>query len=384
MAGATRGRDLKVSFLTDLDKFKTDPAADGLDNLADSADDAGKALADLDDAGRRAKGGLDDVNDATDTAGRSLKDLDDDAERVARDVDRSFDKIAASSKANLRKRIDDDTEHAGASLKEVGEEAHGTATEMAASFSGGLDDFTGAAQELAANAGAMFGPLGLALGGALSAGIAIFTQKKAKLKEDIAEVIDALIEGGGRIEEESIVAKLRDFAREGTLDDMAKQAADAGVSADLYARALAGDTDALQKVEGQAKTLRDELVKHHSVQGRAIEQTNGQARSLSIVRQRLREAGGATEGAKTQWELLDQATRAGITANVDVNAPTAQELRAEAAEMKGTLGRQINVPVKIDATRAARIAWLDADRYFRTHPITLRTKAGARPIRDVP
>jgi len=381
---ATKGRDFKVSFLTDLDKLDTDTVASGFEDVADAADTAGDSVKDLERAGDRAKAGLDDIADAGDAASRSLKDLDDDADKLARDVDRSFDKIAASSKANLRKKLDDDTEHAQASLKDVGEEAHGTATEMAASFSGGMDDVTGAAQELAANAGAMFGPIGLALGGTLSAGIAIFTQKKEKLKEDIANVIDALIEGGGRVEEESIVSKLRDFAREGTLDDMAAQAESAGVSADLYARALAGDVDALGKVQGQAKTLRDEIVKHHSVQGRAVEQTNAQARALGIVRQRLEGATGATKGAKTQWELLDEATRAGITANVEVKAPTARELANEAAQMKGQLGQPINVPVKIDANRAARLAWLDADRYFRNHPVEIRTKRGTRPIRDVP
>lgn len=381
---ATKGRDFKVSFLTDLDQFKADDGADQLERLADAADTAGDSVKDLDRAGTQAKAALDDVRDSTEHASRSLKDLDDDADKLAREVDRSFDKIAASSKANLHKKLDDDTEHARASLKDVGEEAHSTGTEMAASFSGGLDDFTGAAQELAANAGAMFGPIGLALGGTLSAGIAIFTQKKEKLKEDIANVIDALIEGGGRVEEESIVSKLRDFAREGTLDDMAQQAERAGVSADLYARALAGDMDAMGKVDAQAKTLRDELVKHHSVQGRAVEQTNAQARALSVVTRRLDGASGATEGAKTQWELLDEATRAGITANVEVNTPTARELANEAAQMKGQLGRPINVPVKIDATRATRQAWLDADRYFQRNPITIRTKAGSRPIRDVP
>ena len=43
MAG--RGnRDLKVSFLTDLDRFETDPAARGLEDVADAAKDAGRAL----------------------------------------------------------------------------------------------------------------------------------------------------------------------------------------------------------------------------------------------------------------------------------------------------------------------------------------------------
>lgn len=384
MAGAIKGRDLKVSFLTDLDKFNADDGADQLDRLADAADTAGDSVKELDRAGAKAKAGLDDVADSTSLTERSLKDLDTAADKVARSVDDSFDKIAASSKANLRKKLDDDTDHAQASLKDVGEEAHATGTEMAASFSGGLDDVTGAAQELAANAGAMFGPIGLALGGTLSAGIAIFTKKKEKLKEDVANVIDALIAGQGRVDEASIVSKLQDFAREGTLDDLAAQAANAGISADLYARALAGDFDAMGKVDAQAKTLREEIVKHHSVQGRSVEQTNAQARALSIVREKLKGATGATEGAKTQWELLDEATRAGITADVTVNAPTARELANEAAQMKGQLGRPITVPVKIDAERAARIAWLDADRYFRNHPITLRTKAGQRPIRDVP
>jgi hypothetical protein len=88
--------------------------------------------------------------------------------------------------------------------------------------------------------------------------------------------------------------------------------------------------------------------------------------------------------AESAWRDLDAATRAGITADVTVDAPSARELRNEHADMKRELGRTVTVPVKVDAERAARIAWLDADRYFRNHPITLRTKAGARPVRDVP
>jgi hypothetical protein len=49
------------------------------------------------------------------------------------------------------------------------------------------------------------------------------------------------------------------------------------------------------------------------------------------------------------------------------------------------LARKITVPVELeDVTAEAQRAWLEADKYFRNHPITIRTKAGARPIRDVP
>jgi hypothetical protein len=379
---ATKGRDLKVSFLTDLDRFETDTVAKGLEDVADASDSAGDSL---DTLGRDGKKALEDLDRATKDGKGSLDEFDDAAKNTAKRVDDAFDKIAKSSKANLSKKLDDSTDDAKASMNDVSAEAQDTAREMGASFSGSVDDIKGAAQELATNAGALFGPVGLAIGVAASTGFAIFNSKKEKLKEQVSEMVDALVEGGGKLEEESIVSKLREFAQEGTLDDMAAQAAAAGVSADLYSRALAGDLDAMGKVDAQAKTLRDGIVKNNSVQGRAVEQTDAQAHALAIVRDRLHGATGATEGARTQWELLDDATRAGITADVEVKAPTARELANEAAQMKGALGKPIDVPVKIGGTRAAQLAWLEADRYFRNHPIEIRLKGtGKRPVRDVP
>ena len=51
------------------------------------------------------------------------------------------------------------------------------------------------------------------------------------------------------------------------------------------------------------------------------------------------------------------------------------------------LKRKISIPVGIDGAmldRDVQLKWLQADAYFRRHPITIRTKPGARPIRDVP
>lgn len=66
-----------------------------------------------------------------------------------------------------------------------------------------------------------------------------------------------------------------------------------------------------------------------------------------------------------------------------VSAAAAKVHAAAAVE----LARTITVPVKLeDATYAARVAWGEADAYFRRNPITLRTKGptGQRPVRDVP
>lgn len=82
---------------------------------------------------------------------------------------------------------------------------------------------------------------------------------------------------------------------------------------------------------------------------------------------------GAAAGASVASNLVNQSGAV---------SKSAQQLHAAAAVQ---LARQITVPVKLgDVTRAAREAYIEADRYFQQHPITLRTKAGARPIRDVP
>ena len=183
---ADRGRDLKISILSDTSKFDLD-----------------KPVKELKDTG--------------DAAEKMAKDVDASAEKV----DKAFDQIAKSAKA-MSSKVDKELEDAGSEgLGEFKDEAASTGKEAAASFSGGFDDIAGGIQELAANAFAGFGPAGAAAGIAAGAGIGLITsvlQKGADeanaLKDRVLELAGAISEAGGNMAEIDIKGMIRDWSLE--------------------------------------------------------------------------------------------------------------------------------------------------------------------------
>lgn len=224
---ADRGRDLKISILSDVDRFDlAKPAAD-LEDLSNNTRDAGQ---DLDKFAR----------DAKTTAGK---------------VDDAFDKISKSSKSNFRRKMDDDVDHAKHKLGEFNDEARQSARESAASFTGAATDVQDLGQEILANAPAAFGPAGLAIGGALAAGFGLlfskWTATKEAIKEQAGEIAQALIDSNGMIDKAFVESKLQQFVSDGTITQLAKQAQDAQVPVRDFVRAVAGDPAALERVNAQ-------------------------------------------------------------------------------------------------------------------------------------
>lgn len=202
---ADRGRDLKVSILSDVDKFDAEQPARDLDKLAERADDAGKALKDLDRD--------------TDKAGKGVDALGKDAESTAKKIDGSFDRIRAASKAGVKK-VDDDARDAKAGLSEMGDEAQSTAKEAAASFSD-LESGLDAIQEVAANAFAGFGPAGVAAGAAAAVGLGLVfsklqssTDQANALKDRIIAVAQAIDDAGGDASAVDFVGMVREWSLE--------------------------------------------------------------------------------------------------------------------------------------------------------------------------
>lgn len=387
---ADRGRDLKFSILSDVEKFDTDKPAKGLEDLADSAEAAGKAVDKLSDVASRTD--LDRLHQDAQTSTRSVDDLADAAKDTARKVDDAFDRIAKSSRQNLTQKMDDDLDNAKRGLDDFKDEAAGSGREAAASFSGGFDDITGFIQETAANAFGGFGPLGAAAGIAAAAGIGIITkvfsdskEQAEEAKQAVGEWVQAFTDGAGRIQEAAIATKLQSmFGDADQRKAIITDAREAGVSAELFARALAGDGKAAKEVESRVRAASKAIDENQHRTAESEAATLRQRNALKRVATQLGITTGQINEGRDAWEVLDAATRAGITANVDTNVPTRAQLAAEHAQMQRELGRTVKVPIEIKATRAAQLAWLEADRYFRLHPITLRTKPGARPVRDVP
>lgn len=430
MASGDRGRDLKLTFLSDVDKLDLEKPARGLEGVADAADTAGRALdslerstadrtlSDLDDAAKDAGRSLDDLDRKVPTdqldkldraaqdAGRSLRDAGDDASKsdreledygrtastVADKVETAFRDIARASSKSARD-VDDDLDKAKRGLDEFKSEAAGSGREAAASFGGGFDDVTSFIQETAANAFAGFGAIGAVAGTAAALGLGVITkffddtkERTEEAKGRINDYVQAFVDGQGRIQEAAIQTNLQAlFGDSEKYRELSTNAREAGVSIELLARAKAGDASAAKEVSARVAALTKELDANQVRTTESEAATLRQSNALKRVSQDLGITTGELSTAESAWRDLDRATRAGITANVDTKVPTRGELQREHQAMQRELGRGINTPVSVTgAQRAAAVARAEADDYFRRHPITIRTVPGARPIRDIP
>jgi len=277
---ADKGRDLKVSILSDADQFDLASPADDLERLGTAARDAGTDLDDLgragdglDDLGRSARNAGDDlermgrssdldaVRKDADRAGKGLDGLGDDAATTAKRVDGAMDKIAASSKRSAAE-VNKSMDKAGEGLDEFKDESAGTAREAAASFTGSFDDVAGVIQETAANAFAGFGPLGMAAGIAGAAGIGFLVTSITEAKERVKELAAGLLElkldpgmdtAAGRIRQ--VLDEMKDA---GDLERFKTAADSAGLSWSEYVSALANGGEEAERVKAKLQPLVDQ------------------------------------------------------------------------------------------------------------------------------
>lgn len=380
MAGGKRS--LEFDLLSDVSKFDLAAPADDLEAVgkaaAGMATDAGKAEAELKRLaaqGKDAQRELDRLNAAT--RENKLDRLGTDAKDTARKVDTAFDTIARSSKQSAR-AVDTSTSKVKSDLKEVKQEAGSTAREAAASFSGS-GDIGDALQELAANAPFVLGPIGAAFGIVAAAGVGLFRAKTEALKEQVSTIVDAIIEGGGRVDDAFVNVKLADLAKDGELakvEALVEQYQIAGITYRDVARAKAGDAAASAKV---VKALDAESKRRKLTDA---DLTRSEAAVAALTN---------TIGAEQDAMRLAQAAAADYAeATIDSTTTAAQHVDTATKawdDLKATYGEDIIGRVRLDdsdALRQAQIAWGNADRYFRDHPITIRTAPGKRPVRDVP
>lgn len=362
---ADRGRDLQFRVLSDLSELDTDGAARQLDDLGDAGDRAGRKLDDaldtstrkLDDLDRAARDTGRGVDDGLGTATRSTEDFGDQARDTARRVDDAFDAIKRSSRTNL-KAVDDDLDKAGRGLDDFKEEAAGSGREAAASFQGGFDDITGFVQETAANAFSGFGPLGAAAGVAAALGIGVITKvfqdskdRAEEAKQEISDWVQAFVDGQGRIQEATIQSKLQDlFGDPERYKQIATDAREAGIGIELYGRALAGDVSALQAVKEKTDAASEALDANQSRTTESEAATLRQANALKRVQGELGLTKGSLDSARNAYRDLDNASRAGITMDVRVDAPTPSELDAINRRIRSGIGTVV-VPVEAGQSR---------------------------------
>lgn len=360
---ASRGRDWTFSILSDTDKLDLDKPARELEDLGTSAKGAGADLERLD----------------SDAKGVDLDRLGTDARDLARKVDNAFDAIARASKTGANK-VDDNTDKMRASLRDVSDEAGSTAREAAASFSSS-GDIGDALQELAANAPAVLGPLGLALGAAAAAGFGLWRSEMEKLNEDVQEMVDEMLEAGGRLSEQFIDNKVLELAKEGELDSLQAlidQYDILGVTYRDLARAKAGDaeaidrvTDALDKESARRKTSEDDMIRSEAAVAALRDQYDDSARALELAQAATERYTAATAvsgdtaktaaaTAKGSWDELRGAMSDPIRAKVLLQKPSAADFVAVRQSMLRGLGT-IVVPVKAGTPRTKNTA--DNSRY---------------------
>lgn len=208
---ASRDRDFKVSILTDLEDTGVTKAADSLDTLGDQAS------------------------------------------TTARKVDGAFEKIAASSRSNLRK-VDADADRARKGLDDFKDEAHDTGREAAASFSGGFEDITDAVQEISANAFAKLGKAGMAAGGILAVGLGFVISKAQEANEKVAALRDTyfeLMKSGDANDPAKAIQEFVNSLDTDQLSDFGEALETTGISKRRFFQAMSGDAQAAREVRAE-------------------------------------------------------------------------------------------------------------------------------------
>lgn len=369
MAG-DRGRDLTFSILSDTDKLQLAEPARQLEQLGDAAAKAGTDLDKLD--GTAAARDLDKLGQAADDAGRDLEKLDtrrsateleqlgDQSHDTARKMDTAFDTIARASQTSARK-LDANTDKMKLDLDDVGDEAADTAREMGASFDGSSDSIIDAFQEFGSLAGASLGPIGVAAGAAAATGVGLIRAEQEKLKVMASEMVDEMLEAGGKLTDEVIDARIRTMAAEDP-GDLAKQKRivdELGLSWRDYIRAKAGDGEAAERSIQAMAELNTKITEQASAAGSAsgamyAQQTQlGQlagdltttADAYKIAQDAIAAADGATlrstdsmADAKGQWGELQEAMRDPITGEVILRKPSKGQLASVRQDLNDGIG----------------------------------------------
>lgn len=383
---ADRGRDLKVSILSDASRFNLDGPADELDHLSDAAKDSERGLDRL-DAGladterelRRLRLEADDAMRALAKFAQAIDGAGREAKSSAQQVDSAFETIARSSRSNLRK-IDTDVDHAKKKISEVGDEAHDTAREMFASFTNS-GDLADAAQELSANAGALFGPVGLAIGAALSVGIAIFQRAAEEMRAQAEEILGQLLESGGRVTKAMVEQRLG--AMKLQILETSKEAEAARINIDDYNLSLAGDPEAIARTTDAIKTRYDEIGRAGEIAikaGQLPRYLMDEEQALKTLEGRLgTNAAAADLAAAALARLQGASTRAADQADSDAGRYT-----AIGAKIGGGYAAAIGEATD-SVTGAARRVWSAASSEM-SKPITPRldldTSAFYRKLAD--
>lgn len=239
---------ISIDMLANVQPFLrgTKDVEGALEDVADSLDDVARdAQRSGDKIERELSSSVDDVGDSTEKLERKFKDLRDTVQRES--------KAGGDAMARSYKKATDDSKE---SLDEFKSEANSTAKESAASFDGSAESIVDAFQEVAANAFAGFGPAGAAAGIAAALGIGAITAEFQRQQEEAEETKQAIRdayqvaieEGRNYVDQMTIQERVLDLLQSDRADTIRETAKKIGVDLNTVLRAEAGDYEALQAV----------------------------------------------------------------------------------------------------------------------------------------
>lgn len=379
----TRGRDLKVSILSDTSKFDLSDAADDLDDLAQSSDKATDELRRLAAQGQDAQRELDRLN--SEVKDNGLERLGTDAKETARKVDAAFDDIARSARTSSRK-VDDETHDMRDSLNDVKDEARDTAREMGASFSGGGDIADGL-QEVAANAGRYLGPIGEAGGLVGAAFIGLFMAQMEELRQQASALFDDMIESNStKLSKTVIDARINAAASEDPgafgkefeqVEKLIENYHLLGITVEDVIRAKYGDVEASSRVDDAIASNKRRLQGHVDELGNWVDGNETARAALDQLKGKVDESSGAYALATRAMDANRRST--------DETKSSVDKVKEAFGKARAAMGDPIEAEVNVNAPTPYELAKirLDMQRYYERNPVTIPVKPGQRPIRDV-
>lgn len=354
---------ISIDMLANVQPFLrgTKDVEGALEDVSDSLDDVARdAQRSSDKIERELGGSADVVGDSTEKLERKFKDLRDTVQRES--------KSGGDAMSRSYKRATDDSSE---SLDEFKRESNSTAKESAASFDGSAESIVDSFQEIAANAFAGFGPAGAAAGIAAALGIGYVTTELQKQQEEAEETKQSLIEmyqgaieeGRNYIDEAQILARYTELVfDDAKMEEFRKSAEQIGVDINTYTRAQAGSYDDLQLVIEAAKKAEEE-------RGSAVEVNSKQGQAMLLKEQE------AVAGIIRENE--------GLLEQHDKNRQAAELVAEARAESEQKQRDQINRTRDADQARYEAAA----RRYgvplpTAVVPVTADTAAADRAMRD--
>lgn len=363
---------------------------DALDQVERPAWGTAEALRDVGDAGkdgaRDAVRGLDDVADAAKTTAREGGDLDRDLTKALENVKtqaKDTGKAVEDSARGMKDAFEGNEITAQDIFKEnlKAELVSNMAEAGAEVVRGFKDGFDGEDMETVVDGitdtmvsvGTLGGPVGVAAGLAGGAVVQMFAgpliagaqEKAAQFEATFSTAFSNIVESGANLGRElSITSSVEEFAQDTQkMADATTTANALGIERGVVLRAMAGDIDALNIVEGKNTTL---LQEQADLRARVAQEmtdhvtvTDETAAAMEAMDAKTRGLAGAVDSVTgsyaTNTDALNAATEA-ASAKAEADNYAAEKALANASAMATSTGAAQNLEVKIDGvTRAFQV-----------------------------